>query len=66
MIYKSKYSTKFTCNKCGYVNIMPCNFCSKCGEKLIKDTCLYCWKRKGKTIKTKAKSCGECNICKYE
>lgn len=65
MIYKSKYSTMFECPHCGYKNKMPCNFCAKCGKKLIKNKCLYCWRSSKKIINSTAQSCDECNVNKF-
>ncbi|MCH3962966.1 MAG: zinc ribbon domain-containing protein [Clostridium sp.] len=65
MNYKSKYSTVFECPHCGHKNKMPCNFCAKCGKKLIEDRCLHCWRNSKKVVKSTAKSCDECNINKF-
>lgn len=65
MKYKSKYSMVIECPHCGHKNRMPCNFCQKCGKKLLKDRCLHCWRNSKKVVKTIAQNCDECNINKF-
>lgn len=60
--YISKYDTVFECKHCQAKNKMPCNFCKKCGKKLMEGICLHCWRSPKKVIKNDAKSCNECNI----
>jgi hypothetical protein len=62
--YKSKYSTIFKCENCGYENKIPCNFCEKCGKKLFENKCLHCWKSSRKVVSSTAESCDACNINK--